>query len=241
MRYNATPSEAQPGLKKDPLAFDVRTAADEKLADFGRVIVAVVERVESKKNLAAGREVSLQVVQEKIPFRRSPAFLRRMVKIEIDRECRDPIERLTEIRQRLVCIDSANDSLNSEQLQQFAEQRNALDIEAQHGMTQILQDEQKESAAATQVEDAFGRRAMKIQILHPFTIQSQPRLDVRVFGVARRGIRIPLLDFTSAFLIDLRQHRLKWDAKNGALRPAPAASVRERLGEFEYFPRYFHS
>src|SRR5262249_37573109 len=100
--------EAQPVLKQNSLAFDVRTAAEEKCPEVGRVIAAVVEWVESEKDFAAGREMSLQIVQQKIPFRRSPAFLRRMVKIEIDRERRDPIERLTKIRQRLECIDPPN-------------------------------------------------------------------------------------------------------------------------------------
>src|SRR6266446_955768 len=144
-------SKAQTILKQNSLAFDVPTAAEEKIPDSGRIIVAVVAGVESEKDLAARREMSLQIVQQKIPFRRCPAFLRRMVKIEIDRERSDPIERLTEIRQRLVCIDPPNDSPNFEQLQQFAEQGNTLDVEAQDGMAEIFQDEQKESAAAPQV------------------------------------------------------------------------------------------
>src|SRR5262245_2999070 len=82
---------------------------------------------------------------------------------------------------------------------------------------------------------------MKIQILHPFAIQSQPRLNVCVFGVTGGGIRISLLDFASAFLIDLRQHRPERDAKNGALRPAPTAPVRQRLGKLYDLSGYFHS
>src|SRR5215472_13435952 len=108
-------------------------------------------------------------------------------------------------------------------------------------MTEVLQDEQKESAAATQVEHAFGRRAMEIQILHTFTIQSQPRLDVCVLGVACRGIRMLLLNFARAFRIDLRQHRLKRHSKYGALRSAPAAPVGQRLGKLEDLTRKLHS
>ena len=144
-------------MEKDSLAFDIRTAAEEKIADLGRVIAAVVERVESEKDLAARREVMQQIAQEKIPFRHSPAFLRRMVKIEIGRERRDPIKLLTEIGQRFERIDPINDSWNAEQFQQFAKQRNALDVEAQNGMAEIFQDEQEESAAAAEVQYAFRR------------------------------------------------------------------------------------
>jgi hypothetical protein len=74
---------------------------------------------------------------------------------------------------------------------------------------------------------------MEFQILHAFPIQSQPRLDVCVLGVARTGIRVSLLDFAGAFPIYLRKHRTKRHAKNGALRSAPAAPVGQRLGKFE--------
>ena len=80
-----------------------------------------------------------------------------MIKIKVGRERRDPIELLTEIGQRFECIDPINHSRNSEQLQQFAKQGNALDVEAQNGVAEVLEDEQKESAATPQVEYTFWR------------------------------------------------------------------------------------
>jgi hypothetical protein len=82
---------------------------------------------------------------------------------------------------------------------------------------------------------------MKIQILHAFTIQVQPRLDLCVFGVAGTGIRISSLDLSRAVPIDLRKHRLERDAKNRALRSAPAAPVSQWFGELEDFAGEFHS
>ena len=82
---------------------------------------------------------------------------------------------------------------------------------------------------------------MEIQILHPFAVQLEPRLDVCVFRVACGGIRISLLDFSRAFPIDMREHWLKRDAKNGTLRSPPAAPVRERIGELEDFTGKLHS
>src|SRR4029450_6151651 len=93
---------------------------------------------------------------------------------------------------------------HAKQLQQFAEQWNSVDVEAHDGVAKVLQDEQEESASATEIEHPFWRRAMKIQILHTFTIQSQPRLDICVFSVARSRIRISLLDLSCAFPIELR-------------------------------------
>src|SRR5947207_13863940 len=82
---------------------------------------------------------------------------------------------------------------------------------------------------------------MKIQILHAFTIQSQPRLDICVFSVARSGIRISLLDLSCAVPVDLRKHWLERHRKNRALRSAPAAPVGQWFGELEDLTRQFHS
>src|SRR4029453_17089038 len=129
------------------------------------------------------------------------------------------------VRQRLESVDLIDDSAQAEQFQKFAKQRIAIDVKAHDGVAKILQDEQEESASATEVENTFGGRAMKIQILHAFTIQSQPRLDICVFSVAQGRIPISLLDLSCAVPVDLRKHWLKRHAKNRALRPAPAASV----------------
>jgi len=82
---------------------------------------------------------------------------------------------------------------------------------------------------------------MKIQILHAFTIQSQPRLDVCVFSVAGSGIRISLLDLACALRVKLRKHRLERHGKNRASRPAPAAPISQRVGEFEDLAGQFHA
>src|SRR5215469_14646531 len=82
---------------------------------------------------------------------------------------------------------------------------------------------------------------MKIQILYPFTIQLQPRLDICVFGVARSRTRISLLDLSSAFPVDLRKHWPERHRKNRALCSAPAAPVGQWLGELKDFAGKFHS
>src|SRR5204862_961587 len=50
-RHPAT-SQAQTVFKQNSLAFDVRTAAEEKIAYFRGVIAAVVEWIETEKNFA---------------------------------------------------------------------------------------------------------------------------------------------------------------------------------------------
>src|SRR4029077_2889930 len=136
---------------------------------FWRVVAAVVGGIESKKDFSARRQMMLQIAQKEIPFRCSPVFLGWMIKIKVRGECRDPIELLTEVRQRLESVDLIDDPAHAEQLQKFAKQRRSIDAEANGRVAKVIQDEQEESASATEVENTFGRRAMKVQILHAFT------------------------------------------------------------------------
>src|SRR5262245_39697144 len=81
---------------------------------------------------------------------------------------------------------------------------------------------------------------MEFQILHAFPIQSQPRLDVRIFGVPSCGIRITRLNFSGTFAIDFRQHWPKRNAKYRALCSAPTTLVGQRFSKFEDFVGKFH-
>src|SRR5438552_1343639 len=81
---------------------------------------------------------------------------------------------------------------------------------------------------------------MELQVLNALPSESQPRLDVRVLGVSSSGILIPLLNFAGTCLIDFRQHWLKRNAKNRALRSAPAALVGQRFGKLQKFSGKFH-
>src|SRR6266581_4943083 len=110
-----------------------------------------------------------------------------MVKIEIDRKRSDPIEFLTEIGQRLKRANLPNYSWNFEKLQQLRKKNDALDVESQNGMAEVFEDEQEKSTPTTEIEHAFRRCTLEVQVLHPFPIQSQPRFNVCVFDVSGGG------------------------------------------------------
>src|SRR5262245_23266299 len=82
---------------------------------------------------------------------------------------------------------------------------------------------------------------MQIQILHAFTIQLQPGLDICIFGVARSRIFVPLLNLSCAFPIDLRKDRLERNAKNRALRSTPASPIGQWFRELKNLAGKFHS
>ncbi len=92
------------------------------------------------------------------------------MEIKINRERGNPIELLTKLRQRLECFNRPNHAPDTEKIEQVGEERELIEIKAKDRMTEPFQDEQKESASATEVEHAFRCRAMEFQILHPFAI-----------------------------------------------------------------------
>src|SRR5207248_11250767 len=89
--------EAQSFVDKEALALDVGASAHEEIAQLGFVVVAAGRRVKPENKFAAGPEVLLQIAQRKIPFRRPPESLRRLIDIKTNGEGRDPIEFLFEI------------------------------------------------------------------------------------------------------------------------------------------------
>lgn len=48
-------------FEKDPFALDIRTPPQKEIAQLGRVVIVAECRVKPEKELAAGREVSLQI------------------------------------------------------------------------------------------------------------------------------------------------------------------------------------
>ena len=74
-------------------------------------------------------------------------------------------------------------SFDSKQIQQFPEEGKYVDIQTQTRMSQVTQDEEEESASATEVEDRLRRAAVQFQILRAHDVQAQPSLHISVFGV----------------------------------------------------------
>jgi len=126
-----TTLEPQSLFKKNSFALNTCASAEEKIAQLRRIVITIVLWIEAEKDFAARDKVTLQIAQEKIPFRCAPPFFPRMVKIKVDRKRRDPIKLLREIGQRLECADSAHDPRNSEKLEQFRKKRDALHVQSQ--------------------------------------------------------------------------------------------------------------
>src|SRR4051812_35023454 len=77
------------GGKEDVLPFDRGTAAQEEFAQFRRVILLVLARIEPKENAAPGIEVPIQVVQKETPLDRPPPPILLADPVKIGRERRD--------------------------------------------------------------------------------------------------------------------------------------------------------
>src|SRR5258707_1353828 len=84
--------------KVSPIVDKTATQLREIRRDTGRRVHQIMTEAH-KENLPARGEVLPQIAQEKIPFRCSPAFLSRVIKIEIRGKRSDPIEFLTKVGQ----------------------------------------------------------------------------------------------------------------------------------------------
>src|SRR5438046_10341889 len=127
--------KAQSFIEKDLFPLDVRAPVDKKIPQLGRIVMTAERGVESEKNFTARGEMSLQIVQKKIPFDWSPESLCWIGKLKIDGESRDPIEFLIEIGQRLERFDPPNDAPNVEKIKQLAEKRELIYVQTEDGMT----------------------------------------------------------------------------------------------------------
>ena len=77
---------------------------------------------------------------------------------------------------------------------------------------------------------------MQLQILHSLTIHAQPMVYIGILQT-----RVAFLNFKEAALIDACKDGSKWQSKNGALRPAPAATVGFAPPEFRQLSKQLHS
>lgn len=179
--------------------------------------------------------MTIQVVQEKRPFGRSPPPILLAHPIEIDRERGDQIELPSEIRKWFEGSNRPNAALDTEKIEQLRKEREFVNIEAEATMPEVLKNEEKESAAAAKVENRLGRRPMQFEVLGPYDIQSQPPLHVGVLRVMLPGRGMLRMEMRQLRLIDASEDRRERNRVNDALGAPPGPVVGQRLRELGDF------
>src|ERR1700674_1141880 len=179
--------------------------------------------------------MAAHIIEEKSPVGRSPPPNVFDITVEIDRESRDQIKLSAEIRQRLVRPNRPDPPLDLEEIEQLSEERELVDVQTQTGVAEMLEDEKKEAAAATQIEHGERRRVMQFQVLRPHDVETQPSFYVGVFRVVRIRGGLRRLDLGQTRLVDLRVKRRERDRMNGTLGPAPGPAIGQRLRELRDF------
>src|SRR5207302_3809622 len=113
------------------------------------------------------------------------------VAVEIDRERCDQIKLSAEIRQRLVRPNRPDPALDLEEIEQLGEERELVDVDAQTGVAEMLEDKKKKTAAAAEVEHRERLGTMQFQVLRADDVEAQPSFHIGVLGVVhpRRGMR----------------------------------------------------
>ena len=198
-----------PAREEDSFAFDVGSATEKEIPQVRCQVVAIRERIEREIDFAARGESPLKVPEKKIPFRRSPARVRRSITVKTNRKCSDPVELLLKVRERFEGLNSENRSRHAKNFEQFLEKGRFVNVETKNGMTEPFQDEQEKSTAAAEIKDAPGWRAVQFQILDSLTINAQPLIDIGIFLAG-----VPFLNFSEPILIEAVENRTKGQPKN---------------------------
>src|SRR5204863_5710909 len=111
-----------------------------------------------------------------------------LVIVEANHEGGNDIEFLSETRQRTKRFDLLNNAADTEQARDFPEHWQAIDVEANSGMTEELRDVEKVPCTASEIENAFRTRHVEFKLADPPDVDSNPAVEIKIFGPVRAGI-----------------------------------------------------
>ena len=126
---------------------------EKNLQNVRREILSVIGGIQVKKDPATGFEMSLEIRDKKIPFLGTPPPRIFPAAVKRGGKCGDQIKLPAEVWQRFKCGDPVIPAIDSKELDQAVEDRDASDIETEAMMSESLGDEEKKSAAATDVQN----------------------------------------------------------------------------------------
>src|SRR6478609_2860110 len=128
-----------------------------------------------------------QIIEKEFPLRDAPKS-RHLVIVEANHESGNDVEFLSETRQRTKGLNLLNDAADTEQVRDFPEHWDTIDVEANPGMTEELRDVEKVPCAATQIENALGTRHVEFKLPNPPDVNSDPTIEIEIFRPVRAGI-----------------------------------------------------
>jgi hypothetical protein len=154
---------------------------------------------------------------------------------------------LTEVRERTKCLESLNNTSNTEQACHFPEHWQTVHVESDSGMTEELRNVEKISCAAAQVENLDGTCQVKLKLANPPDVNPNPPIEIEIFRPVRTGIcyevspanlressRINCLDYTPC----LERETLRSQQPE---RMFSRASQALTIDQFSYFMAKLHS
>ena len=156
-------------------------------------------------NAAAGREVTRGVVEEEVPFGRAPNVVR-LVIVETDHVGGDDIEAFRKLGQRFVAFDARDDARNAEQFRKVVEHGRLIEIEPEDVVSEPLADVEEVAGAAADIEDAFPRAAIEIEVTNAADVHLDPAPQFEIFfgSIAGIGDGVALMNGAELRGIDAR-------------------------------------
>ena len=134
-----------------------------------------------------------------------------------------------------------NDTLQAEQLEHFAEERDVIDVEAEAAVSKHAIDEEEITGTRAKIENALGRHPIEADVLNPADVHFQETLGLDVFGpLSGAGNAMGLLQLFQLRLINVRHKAADRQRAYGTTEGAPGAHDCRWVGELSNFMREFH-
>ena len=124
--------------------------------------------------------------------------------MERGRKGGDQIKFPAKIRQRLKSLDAPDFSLDTKKIDKLIANRVVAHVNADAGVAELLGNEQKETAAAAEIQNLPWTGSIEAQSPDARDVSFEPALDVGVLRVLAGGRSVARLNIAQAFLVDLR-------------------------------------
>jgi hypothetical protein len=100
-----------------------------------------------------------------------------------------------------------NLSLDTEKVDKLVANRVVADVDAESRMAKLFGDEQKETAAAAEIQNFLRTRPIQLQLPDARDVSFEPALGVGVLRVVASGGSVARLNIAQALLVNLRQEQ----------------------------------
>ncbi len=214
------------------MSVDLRAEAGKIIAQLRRIPRAVALPIELEMNLRPRPEVTQQIFEEKLPFRRAPEVIGLMI-VEADHVSRHHIELRAKRGQWDVAFDPPYHARHAKEICDFGEHRGFADVETEDVVAKPLADVKKVTGAAADIENALAEAEVEFEVAHAPDVRFHPTSQLQVFLWRITWFRdgMPLVNRAEFLFVDAGDDPLRIDTEHKPPREEKSAGMAPHAGE----------